>query len=678
MKSSLKIAGLLSAAALATALIAIVRQHGDSPPLRAEQIDDAGIGLFEQDVGSWLATGRSHAEQRYSPLAQIDTTNVSRLGLAWEADLQSGRFGIEATPLVADGVLYITSTWSRVFAFDAKSGRKLWSFDPQVKRDWLRNGCCKPVNRGAALWKGRLYVAAFDGRLIALDARSGQKLWEADTTDAARNYTITGAPRVAAGKVLIGNAGADLGARGYVSAYDADSGALAWRFYVVPGKAGGNPWDSISYDPQLGLVYVGTGNGFPWSPELRNADDERYLSSILAIHVDSGGLAWHYQVTPGDRWDFDATQQMMLADLDIGGRKRRVLMQASKNGFYYVLDRASGELISADPFVRANWASGVDPQTGRPMLSDDGDYRRGVKLVLPGPYGAHNWMPMSFSPRTGLVYIPIRDIGWIWGADVPTWFLDGYDLARLQREDERRHSHGALLAWDPVARKPAWSVVQGTISNGATLSTAGNLVVQGTEDGHIRFHDARDGRLLHELFVGTGVVAPPISYAVDGEQYIAVATGWNGVRDRIDSADSAAPYDNNGHLLVLKLGGGAVPVAKRIERAPLIADDTPQSREQVAKGATLYLTHCATCHGVMGEGSVFPDLRRLSPGMLQIFPDIVLGGALRGAGMASFDDVLNAQDVDAIRAYVIDWAQRTRRGEQPQSAADAPANRKGI
>jgi quinohemoprotein ethanol dehydrogenase len=686
----------LTGTALAlSALLLGCSQPGDGP-LPASDVDGEVIGFVDQRAEVWLSNGRSYAEQRYSPLAQIDRTNVTRLGLAWEADLESPRFGIEATPIVVDGVLYVSSSWSRVFAFDAATGERLWAYDPQVSRDWLRYGCCKPVNRGVALWRGKVYVAAFDGRLIALDVSTGREVWSVDTTDGQPYYTITGAPRVVDGKVLIGNGGADFGVRGFFTAYDAETGALVWRFYTVPGDpaegfehpelalaattwdagrdwsigGGGTVWDSYAYDPELELLYVGTGNGGPWDSRQRNpgGGDQLFLSSILAIEADSGRLAWHYQTTPGDSWDFTATQHMVLADLTIGGTVRKVLMQAPKNGFFYVLDRVTGELLSADDYVRVNWASHIDPDSGRPVFTEHADYRQGPTLIFPSPYGGHNWQPMAYSPDTGLTYVPARDIGWIWGAPTVTWFEQGYPLEALDDAELEVRTRGLLIAWDPVAREPAWTVPQQGLTHGGVLATAGGLVVQGSEDGSIHFYGAEDGEVLSEIFIGTGIVAPPISYAVGGVQHIAVAAGWNGVKPAPPAADAPPPYDNAARLIVLRLDGESVAVAPRTDPAPWYPGDEPQPPALVAQGDALYQAHCAMCHGVVGERSVFPDLRRMSQGSYQAFDAIVRGGALRGAGMASFADVLDAEQVVAIRAYVVDWAQRTRR--QARSGAD--------
>ncbi len=635
--------------------------------------------------GDWLANGRTYGEQRYSPLAQIKPANVGRLGLAWEASLESYDFGIEATPLVSDGRLYVSSTWSRVFAFDAQTGKRLWAFDPEVPRDWLRQGCCKAVNRGVALWKDKVYVGAFDGRLIALDARTGRQVWSADTTGRKPLYTITGAPRVVKGKVIIGNGGGDFGTRGYISAYDAETGKLAWRFYIVPKDprspqehpeldvavktwdanrdwsvgGGGNAWDSFSYDPKLDLLYVGTGNGGPYDPRRRNpgGGDSLYISSILAIRPDTGRLAWHYQTTPGDQWDFTATANMVLADLDIGGRRRKVLMQAPKNGFFYVLDRETGELLSAEKYVPTTWAERVDLKTGRPVLSAAADYTKARALLFPSPYGGHNWQPMAFSPKTGLVYIPAQDIGWVWDPASPTWFYRGADGSALASAEDTDRARGRLIAWNPRTGRPAWTVERAEPMNGGVLVTASGLVVQGTADGYIDIVDAATGRALRRILTGTGVVAAPISYRVRGVQYIAVAAGWNGVRLEADPAGAPAPFVNDGRLIVLKLDGGPIPVApRRPPLAPLITGMKPQSPALVAQGRDLYLAHCARCHGFAGERGPFPDLRRMRAETLEAFDDIVLRGAYRAGGMASFADVLGPPDTRAIKAYLIDRA----------------------
>jgi len=669
-------------AALVVALAALLGGCGDG-------VSPGRLTHADREPSEWLTTGRTYGEQRYSPLDAITRDNVDRLGLAWQASLDSFDFGIEATPLVADGRLYVTSTWSRVFAFDAATGKRLWAFDPEVPRDWLRQGCCKAVNRGVALWKDKVYVGAFDGRLIALDAKTGRQVWSADTTGRRPLYTITGAPRVVKGKVIIGNGGGDFGVRGYISAYDADTGKLAWRFFITPHRpgtpqehpeleaalktwdpdrdwsvgGGGNAWDSFSFDPELDLLYVGTGNAGPYDPRRRNpgGGDSLFVSSILALRPDTGRLVWRYQTTPGDQWDFTATANMVLADVELGGRPRKVLMQAPKNGFFYVLDRETGELLSAEKYVRATWAERVDLKTGRPVRAANADYTKGRALLFPSPYGGHNWQPMAFSPKTGLVYIPAQDVGWVWDPEGPTWFYRGGDGASLAPAETARRERGRLIAWNPRTGRPAWIAPQAEPMNGGVLATGGSLVVQGTADGHIDFRDAATGRLLRRILLGTGVVAAPISYRLGGEQFIAVAAGWNGVRLDPDPPGAPAPYDNAGRLIVLKLGGGPVPVAaRRPAAAPMMSAPTAPPAADIARGRTLYLANCARCHGFAGERTPFPDLRRMTPETVEAFDDIVLKGAYRTGGMASFADVLGPPETRAIRAYLFDWAGRVQ------------------
>ncbi|MFT5611262.1 MAG: quinohemoprotein ethanol dehydrogenase, partial [Polaribacter sp.] len=405
----------------------------------------SGVGakdIIQADSSSWLSHGRTYSEQRHSPLASINKDSVSGLGLAWSYDLGTSR-GIEATPIVRDGVIYVTSTWNIVHALDARSGDPLWTFDPIVDKAQGAKGCCDVVNRGVAVWGDSVFTATIDGRLISLNAKTGEKNWDVNTVDKSKPYTITGAPRIVKGKVIIGNGGAELGVRGYISAYDVDSGKMLWRFFTVPGNpadgfendsmemaaktwtgeywaagGGGTAWDSMAYDPELDLLYVGIGNGSPWNQSIRSPEggDNLFLSSILAVRPDTGEYVWHYQTTPGETWDYTATQHMILAELEIDGAQRKVIMQAPKNGFFYVIDRTNGEFISAQNFVEVNWATHIDQTTGRPVEIPAARYSgKAPYLQLPGPLGAHNWHPMSYSPDTGLVYIPAQEAPWVYG-----------------------------------------------------------------------------------------------------------------------------------------------------------------------------------------------------------------------------------------------------------------------
>jgi quinohemoprotein ethanol dehydrogenase len=416
----------------------------------AANVDAARLVGADQDPANWMTYGRTYSEQRFSPLAQITADNVNLLGLAWYADFDTDR-GQEATPLVIDGVMYVSTAWSNVRAFDAKTGRPLWFYDAKVPRRLGVRGCCDVVNRGVAAWKGKIFVGTFDGRLIALDAKTGQPVWTVMTVDPDKPYTVTMAPRVVKGRVLIGSSGGEYGVRGYISAYDAETGALAWRFYTVPGDpskpfeneamemaaktwhgewwkmgGGGTVWVSTSYDPDLNLIYFGAGNGSVWNQRYRSDSrgDNLFLSSIIALNADTGAYVWHYQATPGEEWDYDAVQDLVLADLSIDGTKRQVLMQANKNGFFYVLDRKTGQLISANNFVPVTWASGIDLKTGRPIENPGIRYDQTGKPVsqLPGAPGAHNWQSMAFNPKTGLVYIPAQEVGMVYAGLPPKDF----------------------------------------------------------------------------------------------------------------------------------------------------------------------------------------------------------------------------------------------------------------
>ena len=414
-------------------------------------VDGARIADADQEPGNWLSHGRTYDEQRYSPLDQVNDGNVGQLGLAWYYDFDTNR-GLEATPIVVDGVMFATGSWSRVYALDARSGELLWQYDPQVPPEWAVHACCDVVNRGVALWQGSVFVGTLDGRLVSLDAASGAVNWSVQTTDRGEPYTITGAPRVVKGKVIIGNGGGEYGVRGYVSAYDAATGELSWRFYTVPGNpadgfenaameraaatwtgewwqygGGGTVWDSMAYDPDLDLLYIGVGNGSPWNQQIRSpgGGDNLFLSSIVALNPDNGEYVWHYQTTPGETWDYTATQHLIRADLEVDGVPRKVIVQAPKTGFFYGLDRQNGELVSADPYVQITWATHVDPETGRPVEVEGARYKEGPALVIPAPYGAHNWHPMAYSPDTGLIYIPAQDVPFVYATDESFTFTPG-------------------------------------------------------------------------------------------------------------------------------------------------------------------------------------------------------------------------------------------------------------
>jgi len=646
----------------------------------------AGIELDEE----WRLHGRTNSEQRFSPLAQIDATSVSRLGLAWSYDTGSRR-GLEATPLVVDGVLYATSTWSVVFALEASSGRELWRYDPAVPREIGRKACCDVVNRGVAFFQGRIYFGSLDGRLIALDAKSGRPVWQVRTVPEGGDYTITGAPRIVRGKVIIGNGGAEFGVRGYFSAYDAESGNLLWRFYTVPQRPGepfeheelaiaaktwskdsnwasglgGTVWDSMAYDPELDLLYVGVGNSSPYNREVRSpgGGDNLFLTCILALRPDTGELVWYYQTTPGESWDYTATQHMILAELEIQGALRKVLMQAPKNGFFYVLDRETGELLSAEKLGPINWASHVDLATGRPVETGRADWTHSRKFVVPGPPGVHNWHPMSFSPRTGLVYIPTLDNVWPYSpakdyVHVPGEFNTGEDWPAFYEDVKWTVpfcSPTHLTAWDPVEQRAVWRVEHDHPINAGVLATAGDLVFQGNGAGFFAAYSANDGEKLWEAQVGIGIMAPPITYQIAGQQYVAVLAGLGG-----SPAMNRADYtnDNAGRVLAFRLDA-AVPMPS-VEPRKKTAGSPPRiplDPKAVERGKVLYATNCGRCHGVWARSTGWlPDLRHATREVHEEWESIVIGGAFRGKGMASFADRLEADDTRAIQAFVIDRA----------------------
>ena len=692
--------------AAATEVAAPVRTHAGA--LNAKRLAAAA-----SEPDQWFTTGRDASGAYYSPLSDINAGNVARLGFAWDYHLGSHR-GLEATPLVIDGVMYAVGNFGHVYVLDAASGRELWTYDPQIDGQWGRYACCDAINRGVAVWNGRVYVGALDGYLHAIDAATGKRLWKVDTLPARgprSPYTLSATPVIAGNLVIVGSAGADFdGVRGYVAAYDLDSGAFRWRFYTVPRNprdgpqdqphlvdavkswdprhqwesgGGGTVWDGISYDPDLKLLYIGTANGSPYNikQDGRKGGDDLYTAAIVAIHAETGQLAWYYQTTPGDRWDFDSTQKMILADLDLGQGPRKVLMQASKNGYYYVLDRATGQLLSAHNFTYVSWSSGIDPKTGRPMVTPKADYQNGAKLLFPANAGAHSWQPMSFDPQTQLTYIPTLEwpmvyfdsarlrAGVIEGFfTVPAFPPEDYDpqalaslygplpsLARLDQGLPPARSRGYLRAWDPVHQRLAWEVQSLSNWDGGVLSTGGGLVFQGDGGGYLNVYTADSGKQLAHLQLGTGVMAAPMSYKIGATQYIAVMAGYGGNAVGYPLRANYAAYtrDNEGRIIVLKLDGGPVPLppllAAQVFPIPPPHEGTPA---QIAAGEVLYNRFCARCHE-LGRG-VLPDLRTIGAGIHQVFYDIVLNGALAANGMARWDDVLSRADAESIHAYLVD------------------------
>jgi quinohemoprotein ethanol dehydrogenase len=659
---------------------------------RHTEVDDAALRAADSDSANWLTYGRTYSEQRFSPLKQIDEQSVSRLGLAWSMDFPTIR-AYEATPLVLDGVMYTTGPWSVVYALDARTGAQLWTYDPQVAKDHAKFVCCDVVNRGVALYKGRVYLGALDGRLIALDAKTGAVAWQEQTTPKDGPYAITGAPRIAKGLVVIGNAGSEYAVRGYVSAYDAETGKLAWKTYTVPGDpsqpgesealrkaastwsgdwwkagGGGSPWDSIVYDPDLNMVYAGTGNGTPWYDQIRGKGDNLYVASIIALRADTGEQVWHYQTTPGDNWDYDATQPLLLATLTIDGQPRRVVMQANKNGFFYVLDREKGTLLSASPYTDINWATGID-SNGRPIENAAVRALKDATIVRPSTEGGHNWQPISFNPTTGLVYLNVMDSTSIHVPqhnvkidlhDQITGVDRGY-RGPVRDQWLKTESTGRLIAWDPVARHEVWRADQPFARSGGTLTTAGNQVFHGRADGKLVAYRATDGKSLWEFDTGVGISAAPMTYSVNGTQYVAVMAGWGGpttLANRPIGKGKIGP----GRLVVFSIGGSATlkPVEQTAQPVPMPTFKLAVSKREIDDGSNLFATFCARCHGgdVVSSGLV-PDLRYTNASMHQMFQQVVLGGALRQFGMPSFSDDLTPAQVRAIEGYVLNRAQES-------------------
>lgn len=662
----------------------------------AQDIINAGTNNAE-----WLSYGRTYAEDRFSPLEQINRESVPSLGVAWSFELDTKR-GQEATPLVIDGTIYFTSAWSKAFAVDARTGEEKWRYDPRVPGRYGVNACCDVVNRGMAAWGDKVFFGTIDGRLIALDRESGQLAWSVESADPELRYTITGAPRVIDGRVIIGNGGAELGVRGYVSAYDAETGEMLWRFYTVPGNpadgfespamemaaetwagqwwtlgGGGTAWDAMAYDPELNLLYIGVGNGSPWNYQIRSngEGDNLFLSSIVAIRPDTGEYVWHFQTTPAESWDYTATQHIMLADIEIDGRMRKVLMQAPKNGFFYVIDRSTGEFISGNNYVEINWASGLDPVTGRPIEMEGIRYKDQPVVIMPGPLGGHNWYPMSRDPVTGYVFLPTQNTSSVYSNSGSMdkkqvgWNLGlGPSQGELLNPQDRARSAAltpsSLIAWDPVAQSPAWRVDYPVYGNSGTLATAGGLVFQGSADGIFHAYGTDDGTEYWSKEVGDAILGGPVTYELDGEQYVLALAGQGGaIPLTMGLLSGNGPRNINGRLIAFKLGADEpLSIAAPLPPEPLQTNITATRGDTVAGGAT-YASFCAFCHGpaALSAGSI-TDLRYSSSILNQdSFMSIVLDGLFASRGMASFAQDLGATEAENIRAYLLRQAEAVPR-----------------
>lgn len=709
----------------------------DSQAVIAAQNENTGQAIIEADKHpeNWLSYGRTYSEQRYSPLTQITPSNVGNLKLAWYLPFDTNR-GQEGTPLIVDGVMYATTNWSKMKAVDAATGKLLWSYDPKVPGDVADKGCCDTVNRGAGYWNGKVIFGTFDGRLVALDAKTGQRVWEVNTIpkDAAlgkqRSYTVDGGIRIVKGLALIGNGGSEFGARGFVSAFDADTGKLRWRFYTVPNNknlpdnaasdnilrtkayktwspngawirqgGGGTLWDSIAYDPVTDLIYLGVGNGSPWNYKYRSegVGANLFLGSIVAVKPGTGEYVWHFQETPMDQWDYTSVQQIMTLDLPINGQMRHVIAHAPKNGFLYILDAKTGKFLAGRNYVYQDWAKGLDPLTGRPIFRPQALWSLYGNLWygIPGPLGAHNFMAMSYSPKTHLLYIPTQQIPFGYRNQVggfkphkDSWNV-GLDMTKnglpdtpQARTDYVKDLHGELLAWDPVKMAPVWKVKHKGPWNGGVLTTASNLVFQGLANGEFHAYDATNGKDLFKFNAQSGIIAPPVTYSVNGKQYVAVEVGWGGIYPiSLGGTGRTSGWTvNHSYLAVFSLDGTSqLPTMDELGFLP-VKPPADYNVQSVDKGYFQYQTYCQTCHGDNAEGAgVLPDLRWSGAIRSQdAFYHVVGRGALTSYGMDRFDTSMTPQEIETIRQYLIKRANETYDREMkarnnPDKIPHAPA-----
>ena len=658
-------------------------------PKDAILADDAAIA-DESQTENWLAYGRTHNERRFSPLQQINESNVANLNVDWFIDLPNDR-GLVSTPLVIDGVLYFCGTMNIVRAVDATTGKLIWEYDPEVAKHiagkrqvgWVHN-------RGISFYQGKIFAATWDGRLIAIDAKTGKEIWSEVTFDPSKPLYITGAPKAFKGKVLIGNGGTENGpSRGYVTAYDAETGKQAWRFYIVPGNpadgfendamkmaaetwtgewwkhgGGGNSWHGFTYDADLDVLYIGTGNGSPWNRKIRSpgGGDNLFLCSIVALDPDDGKYLWHYQTTPGESWDYNSNMDIVLADLKIEGKMVKTILHAPKNGFFYVINRETGKLISADSFVETSWASHVDLATGRPVEIPGARYENGKAEVTPMAWGAHSWHAMSYNPNTGLVYLPTIHAATNYsdeGIDLANWrsvdFQGGTGTTRTGAAKQPREYPGSLQAWDPVKKKMIWSIPQQSVWNAGTLTTAGNLVFQGRPDGKLLAYQAETGKIVWEFDTGLGISAPPITYSVNGRQYIALLVGFGGGYAGLPLSETGWAYGVHTRRLIAFSLEGKVDLPKLPPPTFVIPEEAPNfvlNDEQANRGANEYRV-CAACHGRgVISGGMAPDLRASPiPLVKEAFEEVVRKGAKTNMGMPAFPDMTDEQ-LSSIMHYI--------------------------
>ena len=687
----------------------------------AGNVDDARIiNSPEADPGSWLTYGQSYKEQRFSPLTQITPDNAGQLGLAWSKQIGDYNMRMQGTPLVVDGVMYVTNGWSVVYALDATTGEEFWRYDPQVDRSYIRLACCGPAhNRGVAVYEGKIYVGTFDGRLIAIDANNGQEVWDIDTwiPEGLGRFNITGAPRAAAGKVYIGQGSGESGRRrGYVTAYDAETGEVDWRFFLVPGDpnepfehpamelaaqtwggewwkygGGGTAWNSLVYDEEFNSLYIGVGNGAPWPREIRSpgGGDDLFLSSIVSVDVDTGRMNWFYQTTPGDNWDYSSAMDMALGEIEIGGEMRKVVLQAPKNGFFYVIDREDGELLRALPYTDGiTWATRVDMETGRPVENPDVAYEADPQWIFPANSGAHNWEPQSWDNELGLMYFYYHDIANFYSLDetfVETgkyeirerglslgWGEGEYRRRLIEEAGPRPESAAFIGAFDPITGTYKWRQPLESIYNGGVVATRGGVLFHPEGTGELVVRNTDDGQALWRYRIpGTFRSTSVMTYQIDNIQY--VATMMNGNRT----------IDTGGTVLVFRLDGEETLPIPEIVEAPIPQQpDDEYSLDLIREGDTLYHAQCASCHGGIGIPSevaiVAPDLRQMTLGTHSEMAEIVIGGIRTQRGMPDFEGVISNDQLEAIRSFIVTQARLLKQWQEDRQAEEEAADSEAL
>ena len=683
--------------------------------------DSRVINSPSDEPGSWLTYGQNFKEQRFSELTQINTDTIARLGLAWTTQIGDYNMRMQGTPLVVDGVMYVSNGWSVIYALDATTGEEIWKYDPEVDRSYIRLACCGPAhNRGVAVYEGKVFVGTFDGRLIAVNAENGEEVWDVDTwiPEGLGRFNITGAPRAAAGKVYIGQGSGESGhRRGYVTAYDADTGEVSWRFFLVPGDpsqpfehpemelaaqtwggewwkygGGGTAWNSLVYDEEFNSLYIGVGNGAPWPREIRSpgGGDDLFLSTIVSVDVETGRMNWYYQTTPGDNWDYSSAMDMALGEIEFGGEMRKVVLQAPKNGFFYVIDREDGELLRALPYTEGiDWATHVDMETGRPVENPDVVYESEPQWIMPANSGAHNWEPQSWDNELGLMYFYYHDIANFYSLDegfVETgeyeirerglslgWGEGEYRRRLIEEAGPRPESQAYIGAFDPITGGYKWRHELESDYNGGVVATRGGLLFHPEGTGEFSARDTDDGEILWRYSApGTFRSTSVMTYQVGRDQY--VATMMNGNR----------AIDLGGTVLAFKLDGNLdLPIPDIVQATVPELPDGDFGVDQISEGDDIYHAQCASCHGGIGIPNevaiVAPDLRLMTLSTHDEMSDIVIGGSRADRGMPEFRDAITSDQLESIRAFVVEQARRLKEfQEQNQEAVESAANEEAL